>query len=145
MKNYVSLVCFLLPLSAAAETTTINCPDAYPTALLSAKGVPTGWSGIANVTGGRLVLTAAGVIAGPPKGEAQGILQGKESKTKTGLRVEFSNLNKFTEPQELWVYCAYGLGANVQLLMRVPDQTTMCMAEYSRNSFKSYDIRITCH
>jgi hypothetical protein len=145
MKNFVIVVSLLLPLSAAAETTTISCPDAYPTALLSTQGVPAGWNGIAHVTGMRMVLTAAGMIAGPPKGEAQGLLHGKEAKTNEGFRVEFSNLNKFTEPQELWAYCAYGLGANVQLLRRVPDKTARCVADYSRNQFKGYDIRIVCH
>jgi hypothetical protein len=145
MKIFVFVVSVLLPLSVVAETTVINCPDAYPTALLSTRGVPAGWNGIAHVAGMRIVLTAAGVIAGPPKGEAQGLLRGKEEKTKAGRRVEFSNLNKFTEPHEIWVYCAYGLGANVQLLQRVADKTAMCVADYSRNPFNSYDIRITCN
>jgi hypothetical protein len=144
MKTLVLWPVLLLSNAAMAESTTINCPDAYPTTLIGTMGVPAGWNGIAHVTGMKLALTAAGVIAGPPKSEVQGALQGKETKTKAGLRVEFAPLNKFTERQELWVYCAYGLGANVQLLHRVPDTTAMCVADYSRTPANGYDIRITC-
>lgn len=144
MKKLISIVLLSLPCLALADTTVI-CPEDYPTALLTTKGVPAGWKGIAHVAGIRMILTSAGVVVGPPGREVQGLLHGQETKTKSGFRVKFSYLTKFTEPQEKWVYCAYGIGGDLQLLQRVPDETDMCIVDSNRNFYNGYDIRVTCN
>lgn len=143
--KYFLLVPLLLSQPLMAATTT-RCPPDYSTAKLSAKGVPAppGWKGIAHIPGPRMVLQSAGVIAGSPLGYGQGVQVGEETKTKTGYRVKFSYLDKFTEPQEIWIYCAYGIGSDVQLLQRLPDGTSSCIAEYIGNDANGYNIKIEC-
>lgn len=99
---------------------------------------------MAHVPGPNLTLQTAGVIVGPPKREPQGIQRGVERKTKKGLKVEFIALNEFTEPLEKWMYCAYGLGGEVQLLRRLPDDTKTCIADFTRTPYKGYRISTTC-
>jgi hypothetical protein len=53
-------------------------------------------------------------------------------------------LASFTQPQEKWVYCAYGLGGDVQLLQRVPDDVESCVVDAKRNQYNGYDIHVTC-
>lgn len=91
-----------------------------------------------------MALQSAGVIVGPPKSEPQGIQRGYEKKTKTGLKVEFIALDKFTEPLEKWVYCAYGVGGEVQLLQRIPDETKTCVADFTKTPYNSYRISTAC-
>lgn len=144
MKKLISIALLLLPSLALADTTVI-CPDDYPTSLLTTKGVPAGWKGIAHVAGLRLVLTSAGVVVGPPDREIQALLRGQEKKTKSGYTSKYSDLTRFTEPQEKWVFCAYGIGGDVQLLQRVPDNTDTCMVESTRNFQNGYNIHVTCN
>ncbi|KQV49059.1 STY0301 family protein [Massilia sp. Root335] len=143
MKIIFCAIFFLASCAAHAEV-TIACPTDYPSDLLIAKGVPAGWTGIAHVAGSRLILQSAGVIAGPPAGKIQGIQMGTETRTKKGFTLTFVDLDKFTEPLEKWMYCAYGMGGDVQLLRRLPDTTRECVSEYTKTPYGNYDIRTIC-
>lgn len=143
MRALIVTVLASLPFVAAAGT-TIVCPDAYPTALLATKGVPPGWDGTAHVAGLRLVLSAAGMIVGRPDREVQALLRGDEKKTANGYTATYSGLTRSSEPEGKWVFCAYGAGADVQLLHRVPDDTARCVVDARRNLQHGYDIRVTC-
>lgn len=99
---------------------------------------------MAHVPGPRLVLRSTGVIVGPPLGEAQGIQIGQQKKTRQGLEIRFGYLNSFTPPQEKWVYCGYGVGGDVQLLRRVPDDTALCVADIKLNGADVGRISMTC-
>jgi hypothetical protein len=143
MKKWIIIVSLLSP-SLALGNTVLVCPEDYPTSLLTTKGVPAGWKGVAHVTGLRLVLTSAGVLVGPPDREIQALLRGEEKKTKTGYTVHYSDLTRFNEPKGVWVFCAYGMGGDVQLLQRLPDNTDACMVEATRNFQHGHDILVTC-
>ena len=129
---------------AASAGTSLVCPDAYPTSLLAATGVPSGWDGIAHVAGLRLVLASAGMVAGRPDRQIQALLRGDEKKTRNGYTATYSGLTRSPEPQGKWIFCAYGAGGDVQLLHRVPDDTETCVVDARRNVQHGYDIRITC-
>lgn len=144
MKRILPLLCALYSQGAFADT-KIACPDAYPANLLATKGVPEKWRGIAHVPGPDLALQSAGVIAGPPRQQPQGIQRGTERKTRKGLEIEFLALDAFTEPLEKWVYCAYGAGAEVQLLQKLPDNTKACKAEFTKTPYGNYSITTTCN
>lgn len=134
----------LLPFSSLAAT-TVKCPIDYPTALMSAK-VPSGWDGVANVTGLRLVVRFAGVIVGDPTQAVQAsLIPTEEVKTKTGVRFTFAYLDKFTQPQPKWVYCAYGQGNNVQLIKRVPDNVSTCISDVHMHDGSVQGVEVTCH
>jgi hypothetical protein len=143
VKKRISIFLLLLPSLALADTALV-CPDNYPASLLTTKGVPAGWKGIAHVSGLRLVLQSAGVLVGPPDREIQALLRGEEKKTKTGYTAKYSGLTRFSEPQGIWVFCAYGMGGDVQLLQRVPDNTDTCTVEGTRNFQHGHDIRVVC-
>jgi hypothetical protein len=91
-----------------------------------------------------MVLSSAGVVAGPPDREIQALLRGEEKKTRDGYIAKFSNLARLAEPKQKWVFCAYGIGGDVQLLQRVPDDTDICIVVANRNFQNGHDIRITC-
>jgi hypothetical protein len=143
MKKLIITALLLSP-SLALGDTLVVCPEDYPTSLLTTKGVPAGWNGVAHVTGLRLVLTSAGVLVGPPDREIQSLLRGEEKKTKTGYTVRYFDLTRFNESKGVWVFCAYGMGGDVQLLQRLPDNTDACMVEATRNFQHGHDIRVTC-
>jgi hypothetical protein len=143
MKRILLLLCVLYSQGTFADT-KIACPDAYPASLLATKGVPGKWKGIAHVPGPDLVLQSAGVIAGSPQQQPQGIQRGIEKKTKKGLEIEFLALDAFTEPLEKWMYCAYGTGGEVQLLQKLPDTTKACKAEFTKTPYGNYSINMTC-
>lgn len=143
MKRILSLLCALYSQAVFADT-KITCPDIYPANLLATKGVPGKWKGIAHVPGPDLALQSAGVLAGPPRQQPQGIQRGVEKKTKKGLEIEFPALDAFTEPLEKWMYCAYGGGGEVQLLQKLPDDTKACKAGVTRTPYGSYSIEMAC-
>jgi hypothetical protein len=144
MKPILPLLCALYSQGTFADT-RIACPDTYPANLLATKGVPGKWDGIAHVPGPDLTLQSAGVIAGSPQKQPQGIQRGIEKKTKKGLEVEFLALDAFTEPLEKWAYCAYGSGGDVQLLRKLPNDTKACKAEFTKTSFGNYTINLACN
>jgi hypothetical protein len=143
MKRILPLLCALYAQATFADT-KIACPDAYPANLLATKGVPGKWKGIAHLPGPDLALQSAGVIAGPPQKQFQGIQRGIEKKTKKGLEIEFPALDAFTDPLEKWMYCAYGGGGEVQLLHKLPDDTKACKAELTKTPHGSYSISMAC-
>ena len=143
MKRILFILCALCSRSVVADT-RITCPDTYPATLLATKGVPENWKGVALVPGPDLALQSAGVIAGLPYKQPQGIQRGIEKKTKKGLAIEFPALDAFTEPLEKWVYCAYGVGGEVQLLQKMPDNTKACKAEFTKTPYGNYSINMTC-
>jgi hypothetical protein len=144
MKNLPSILCLLLPLVANAET-QVKCPEWYPTNLLSVNGVPDGWKGVSNIAVPKLGLKSAGVVAGSPTQYPQGIQMGEEAKTKKGFKQTFEALDKFTEPQEIWAYCAYGSDSSFQLLKQMPKDTKRCIANYVKTQYGDYSISMICH
>jgi hypothetical protein len=143
MKNF--LICILLTHSYAFSSDTVVCPSEYSTENLITK-TPNGWEGLAYAPGPRMVLRYAGVLVGDPKVSAQGIQIPQPSlKVKGGFKLKFPYLDKFTEPLEKWVYCAYGIGGDVQLLKKVSDNTKTCEAVFKGNENTVSGITVICN
>jgi hypothetical protein len=130
--------------AAAGQQQRIQCPEAFPAKSLTATP-PSGWKGgVTHVPGSRLVLTGAGIIVGPPKAEVQGLIHPTRRKVTGGFNDTYHDLTGFTQPQEKWGYCAYGLGGDVQWLQRLPDDTDQCVAQYRSDGYNGYAIQVVC-
>lgn len=124
---------------SAAQATELQCPEHYPAQDIELPA-PQGWSG--RVDGGARLI-GAGVLVGKP--EDKGQLRGQDRKTKDGYEIRYAGLNDFQEPLQKWAFCSYGLGGELRLFHRMPDDTDECLVKHKRNRAPAIPtVRITC-
>lgn len=117
----------IVAIPALAHGEEWRCPDRYPSTGMTLPA-PAAWTGRLE---GNALLTTGGVLVGPP--DVNGELRGEERKVKDGYQTSYRGLNDYRELQPKWFFCGYGLGGEIRLLHRLPDNTEACFVKYKHN------------
>ncbi|NHZ33863.1 STY0301 family protein [Massilia rubra] len=114
------------------------CPEEFPVEAIKLSSLPEGWIG---VTPSKLSLVSADATSGRPQPAAD---IGQQRKMRNGYQVTFDTTS--TRPSEKWLSCRYGVGGDLALAQRLPDNTERCtVSYYKRPAYNDYDISVACY
>ncbi|NHZ61196.1 STY0301 family protein [Massilia genomosp. 1] len=130
--------CLLLAAMNAGAQGIKPCPEEFPVEAIKLSSLPEGWIG---VTPSKLPLVSADATTGRPQPAAD---IGQQRKMRHGYEMIFNT--KSTAPSEKWLSCRYGVGGDLTLAQRLPDNIERCtVSYYKRPAYNDYDISVACY
>lgn len=142
MRPLAGAVLALNSLAAHGGEFRFQCPERYPSRLIELRdaALPS-WDAVSTIAP-ELPVSGGGMISGPPSNHPRGELRGRETMLKNGGSVtEFP-----VDPNESWIYCAYGKGGEIQLFRRVdPTGARTCTLKILRPKWPaSTEVTVSC-
>ncbi|AQR71372.1 hypothetical protein BZG29_25910 [Janthinobacterium sp. LM6] len=138
MSNALLIFILLTVAAPAAIAQVPQCPHELSPASVQVRPA-SGWLGIVPA---RLLLSGAGIVAGPPDVEPRAELRGDTGRLgKYVTETTYPHLKSM----EKWLLCTYGRGGEIELAYRLPVQADRCVIRISRNQYNDTDIAISCN